>query len=380
MRRIKILHVIDKLAMDGVNPSSCTVLLGDWAETLDPDRFLTSVCTLRDPDPAGRYLEKRNVQVHYLGYGKFSPKNIAGISRLIRQDQIDILHLHGYSAANFGRIASWKNGIPNIVHEHAVLKLQPHQYLADKILSRLTDVAIAVSDNVRDFMVHQRCISASKIRVIGNGINLDRYKNRDGPFIQNKRTELGISQNSKLAGTVTRLREEKGNEHLIRAVPAILKQVPDFELLIIGDGPLRKQLQEMAMKLGVSNAIRFLGFRSDVPDLLPLLDVQVIPSLTEGFPLCLAEAMAAGNAVVATEVGGMKEIGRDEVNVLFVPPGDSVSLAEKIIHVLQDTKLAARISESAKQASYEFSIENCACRLAGVYKELVSKQLNNGSS
>ena len=85
--------------------------------------------------------------------------------------------------------------------------------------------------------------------------------------------------------------------------------------------------------------------------------------------------MAAGNAVVATEVGGMKEIGRNEVNVLFVPPGDSVSLAEKIIQVLQDTKLATRISESAKRTSYEFGIENCACRLAGVYKELVSKQL-----
>lgn len=373
MHKINILHVIDKLSMDGVNPSSCAVLLGDWAETLDPDRFEISVCTLRNPDPAGQYLEKRNVTVHYLGYGKMSPKNIGGISKFLKQGHIDIAHLHGYSAANFGRIAAKINGIPNIVHEHAVLKVLPHQYLADRLLSRFTDAAIAVSGNVMDFMVQKRSIPARNIRVIGNGINLSRYKDFDTSYKQNIITELGIKNGTKIAGTVTRLRKEKGNEYLIKAVPEILKQVPDFVLLIIGDGPLREHLQQMAIHLGVKDSVMFLGFRSDIPELLSLLDVQAIPSLTEGFPLCLAEAMAAGNAIVATEVGGMKEIGRDKITVLFVPPGDSASLANKIIYVLTNTETAARISQSAKNASSEFDINNCTSRLAKLYEELVTR-------
>ena len=212
---IKILHVIDKLSMDGINPSSCTILLGDWAESFDPDRFQIEVCTLRNPDPAGQYLESKNVQVNYLGFGKISPANVVGIVKLLRQGKHDIVHLHGYSAANFGRIASKIVNIPNIVHEHAVLQVQSQQYVADKLLSRLTGTAVAVSKDVKDFMVQKRSVPEHKIRVLSNGINLTKYKTFDDSFTRNKRSELGIRPEQVLAGTVTRLREEKGNEYLI---------------------------------------------------------------------------------------------------------------------------------------------------------------------
>jgi len=370
---IHVLHVIDKLSMDGTNPSSCTVLIGDWFANMDTKHFHMSVCTLRDPDPAGSYLEVRGIKVHYQGYGKISPANIKAISKLITSEQADIVHLHGYSAANFGRIAARLKGIPNIVHEHAVLKVQPHQYIADKLLARFTDVAIAVSGNVKQFMIRSRSIPENKIQIIGNGIQLDKYKEIDDALKQQKRHELGIANNVKIVGTVTRLREEKGNEYLIRALPMMLEQGLNFTLLIIGDGPLRDKLECLVNDLGVEKVVKFLGFRSDVPELLSLFDIQVIPSLTEGFPLCLAEAMASKNAVVASEVGGMNEIGRDGETVLFVPPKNSQAIAEKIIYLLNNDDITEKLSENAVNYSTIFSIKNSVNDLQHVYEELVKR-------
>jgi glycosyltransferase involved in cell wall biosynthesis len=259
------------------------------------------------------------------------------------------------------------------VHEHAVLKVQPHQYIADKLLARLTDVAIAVSGNVKEFMMRSRSVPQHKIRIIGNGIQLDKFKKIDDSLKQEKRHELGIEDNVKIVGTVTRLREEKGNEYLIRALPVMLEQGVDFILLVVGDGPLRDKLECLVNDLGVESVVKFLGFRSDVPELLSLFDIQVIPSLTEGFPLCLAEAMAAENAVVATEVGGMKEIGRDGETVLFVPPKDPQALAEKILYLLKNVDVVTSLSESAVNYSTTFSIENSVKDLQYVYEELIRR-------
>jgi len=368
---IKILHVIDKLSMDGKNPSSCAVLMGDWYESMDHENFEMSVCTLKDPDPAGQYLEDKGISVSYLGYGKISPANISGITRLIDSEKADIVHLHGYSAANFGRVAAKLRKIPNIVHEHAVLKVQPHQYIADKLLSGLTDTAIAVSGNVRDFMIKSRSVPASRVKVIGNGIKLGRFKRLDDTARESKRRELGLPDDSRVLGSITRLREEKGNEYMIRAVALVLEQVQDFTLLIVGDGPLREKLERLVSKLGIEQHVRFLGFRSDVPEFLSLFDIQVIPSLTEGFPLSLAEAMAAGNAVVATEVGGMKEIGRDGETVMFVQPSDPEDIAQKITTLLQDDELARRISNNAFEYSSVFGIEHCVEQLEQEYSRMV---------
>ena len=368
---IKVLHIIDKLSMDGTNPSSCAVLMGDWFANMDSERFHVSVCTLRNPDPAGSYLEERGIKVHYLGFGKISPANITGISKLIESERADIVHLHGYSAANFGRIAARLKGIPNIVHEHAVLKVQPHQYIADKLLARLTDVAIAVSGNVKEFMIRSRSIPQHKIQTIGNGIQLDKYGKVDETLKQKKRHELGIEDDVKIIGTVTRLREEKGNEYLIKALPMMLEQDVNFTLLIVGDGPLRDKLERLVIDLRVGNVVKFLGFRSDVPELLSLFDIQVIPSLTEGFPLCLAEAMASKNAVVATEVGGMKEIGIDGETVSFVPPKDSRAIADKIIYLLNNPEYLSDISENAVRYSKVFGIENSIKCIQQEYEMLV---------
>ena len=368
---INVLHVIDKLSMDGTNPSSCAILLDEWISCLEPDRFNWAVCTLRNPDPAGKLLEKKGVRVYYFGYGKFSFKNITGILNLIEKEKADILHLHGYSAANFGRIAGRRKGIINVVHEHAVLRTLPHQYMADLILRNYTDAGIAVSESVKDFMIASRSIPPKKIRVIWNGINIDKFKKSDHKDIKKKRQELGIPENVHIVGTITRLRKEKGTEYFIKAVPSILGEFSDVYFLIVGDGSLRTQLESLTMELNISDKVRFLGFRNDIVELLSLFDINVIPSLTEGFPLSLVEAMALGNVIVATEVGGMKEIAEDGKNVLFVHPKNPLEIGEKVKLLLRNTKLSETLSISAKLLSKEFSIEKSIDFIDELYLKLL---------
>jgi glycosyltransferase involved in cell wall biosynthesis len=370
---IRVLHVIDKLSMDGVNPSSCTRLLADWAAYLDPRSVQLSVCTLRDPDPAGTYLEQRQIRVHYVGHGALSWRNIPSITTLVREEAATIVHLHGYSAANFGRIVSRRLGVPNIVHEHAVLRVLPHQYVADYVLASRTYAAVAVSDAVRRFMIRGRSIPPDKIRTIANGIDLATFQNVRADHIRRLRAELGLLDDIRIVGTVTRLREEKGNEYLIRAVPRILEEMPNVVILIVGEGPLRSHLQDLATGLGVGHAVRFLGFRSDVADLLGIFDVLAIPSLTEGFPLSLVEGMAAGKGIVATAVGGMPEVGVDGETVVFVPPRKPKELAEGVLKLLNDSNMCARIARNARESSTRFSIQRSAEELLKLYRDVVPR-------
>jgi len=364
--------------MDGINPSSCTILLDQWISCLDKDRFKWEVCTLRNPDPAGRLLEKNGVRVYYFGYGKFSFKNIKGILKIIDKEKIDILHLHGYSAANFGRIAGRKKGIINIVQEHAVLRTLPHQYIADLMLRNYMDAGVAVSRNVKDFMIVSRSIPSEKIRVIWNGIDLDKFKISDQENIQKKRKELEIPENVRIVGTVTRLRKEKGTEYFIKAIPYILREFADVIFLIVGDGSLRSQLEFLARELNISDKVRFLGFRTDVDELLSLLDINVIPSLTEGFPLSLVEAMALGNVIIATQVGGIKEVAEDRENVLFVPPKNPLEISEKVKYLLRNPLLAKKLSTSAIELSKKFSIGKSSEMILDLYIDLMKRKNHAG--
>jgi glycosyltransferase involved in cell wall biosynthesis len=369
---IRVLHVNDKLSMDGINPSSCAILLCEWIQHLNRDRFRATVCTLRESDPGGELLQQHGITVHYFGFGKYSFQNIKGIVSLIEKENADIVHLHGYSSANFGRIAARKKGIFNIVHEHAVLSVLPHQYAADLLLRYYTDAAVAVSGSVKDFMIKGRSIPASKISIISNGIRLDKFQKCGQATLHKKRLELGIPEGFWVIGTVTRLRKEKGNEYFIRAIPSLLQEFSNLYFIIVGDGPLRGSLEALARDLNVSTHVRFLGFRKDVAELMSMFDINVIPSLSEGFPLSLVEAMSVGNAIVATKVGGMNEIARDEETVVFVRPRSPSEISRTVASLLVNPDQATKLSMAARQASKRFSIEASAASLRQLYVRLLN--------
>ncbi len=359
--------------MDGVNPSSPAILLKDWIPHLKLQGVESSVLSLKPRDPAGEWLSAQGVQVFFLGHGKISWKNVVGITRVIKESAAQIAHLHGYSSANFGRLAARQCGIKSIVHEHAVLPILPHQFLADMLLKNSTDAAVAVSGNVREFMIRGRRIPPDKIRVIGNGIRVVDYQRNDPSNIAKKKIELRIPEEYEVVGTVARLRKEKGVEYFLRAIPAVVAVRPNVMFVIVGEGELRASLEDLVKTLEISRHVMFLGFRSDVPALLSLFDVNVIPSLTEGFPLSLVEAMAAGNPIVASEVGGMREIAKHGESLLFVPPQNPTRLSESILHLLTDIDMATRISQEAQRHSVRFDVNSSTDALSKLYKELVAE-------
>ena len=370
-KKLNILQVIDKFSMDGVNPSSCTGLLADWALRMDPDRFRNFLCGIKRPEPAGLWLEKKGMEVFFLSKGKYSPAAVPAMMRLIDAHRIDILHLHGYSSANFGRIAARLKGIPAVVHEHAIMDILPHQYLMDFALRGMTDAAVAVSEAVKRFMVRGRCVPPEKVTIIPNGINLSRFSPADPQAIMDKRKELKIPEGSPIVGVVTRFREEKGNRYFIECAPHVQKIFPDARFVIVGDGPLRGELESLSQHLGTSESVLFTGFVPDVPLMLSLFDIAVIPSLTEGCPLALMEAMAVGKTIVATRVGGIREIARDGYDALLVPPADPVQLADRIVHLLKHRDLTVQLAARAKETGKRYSVENNVRSLEAIYLDLI---------
>lgn len=368
---IRILHVIDKLSMDGVNPSSCSRLFVEWIPRHAPEQFQVQVASLRPPDTAGEFLQRRGIRVHYITKGKFSPKNIAAIAALARDGKFDLLHLHGYSSANFGRLAARKLGIPAIVHEHAILRVLPHQFVIDRLLRGKTDVAIGVSNAVKAFMIRGRSIPEAKIRVIWNGVQLQNFRNVAKEKIDAFRQNLGVDAKARLIGSVTRLREEKGNRFLIEAFARLREKYPETRLVLIGDGPLKSALEQQAKEQGDGDRVIFTGFVPEIAPALAAFDVVAVPSLREGFGLVLVEAMACGKPVVASAVGGMLEVAEDGVSALLVPPADAAALAGAIDSCLADAEFAAALGRRAQEASEKFSIEANVSALEKLYAELV---------
>lgn len=369
---IHVLHVIDKLSMDGKNPSSCTVLFGGWAPYLRSVGCDIEVLSLSNDREIAPYLIEREIPTSFVQSSKLSLANIAEIARTIKDRHFDLIHLHGYGAAHFGRLASRRCGVPNVVHEHAVLKVKPQHYMVDRLLRNKTDVAVAVSNYVKQFMIKGRCIPSNRIRIIGNGVDLSRFRAADEQQLAKVRQSLGIEQRTPLIGTVTRFRTEKGNEYLIKAFALISHRYRHAQLVIVGDGPDREALKTLARKLDVHKSIHWLGFRSDVEKIMPIFDIHVIPSLSEGYPLALAEGMAVGNAMVVTEVGGMREIGTDRQNVLFVREKDAEGIANSCLELLEDTSLAKDIARNGAATAQGMSIDASAAKLRALYGELMS--------
>ncbi|MCB1069703.1 MAG: glycosyltransferase family 4 protein [Verrucomicrobia bacterium] len=372
MNRRTLLFTIDKLSMDGEHPSSIVLNLLDGIHPIREEGFDVVVVDLRPEEKAGQVLVDAGIPVRYLGKGIFSPSILPALMRVVRQENADLLHCHGYNAANFGRLAGYLTGKPVVIHEHAVLAVKPHQFLADKLLSRLTTCGVAISEAVREFMIRGRSVPEDRITIVHNGIQLDRYRRRPEPDIRAGREKLGIDPGALVIGTLTRLREEKGNRTLIAAMPAILARHPGAMLVIGGDGPERAALEQQVRELGIANRVLFAGFVKAGADLLTLFDLMAIPSLSEGLSYAGAEAMACGVPVVASDVGGLPELLDRGTCGVLVPPGDAGALAAAIADLLSDPARIETLRAAGLKRAEAFSIETYAKHLCSVYRRALA--------
>lgn len=372
---VSVLHVCDKFGVAGSSIHGVSRLFSWWFPRYDAARFQVSLCGLKRPEPASELLGQQGIPVHHLGRSRFDPRILSDLVTLARQREAKILHVHGYAAADFGRLAARRVGAALVLHEHfADPKMPAYQGWADRLLAPLTDRAIAVSGSTRDFLIRERHVPAKKVHLIWNGAPLEEFAPVAPEKAQALRAQLGIPPDALVVGTVGRLNEQKGHRYLVQAAAQVLARLPSARFLVVGDGDLLGELRQLAAALGIADRVVFAGHRADVPAVLGALDVFCISSVYEGTPLALFEAMAARKAIVSTAVDGCREVLEDRGSGLLVSPRDPAALAQALIEVLSRADLRESLARSAQAASSRYDIRTCVTRMESLYDEVLAEK------
>jgi glycosyltransferase involved in cell wall biosynthesis len=347
-------------------------LFGWMIPRFDSERYNVSLVSLRKKDLSEETLESLGVDITYLHRSKFDPATLPALLKVIDRKKIDILHLHGYGATTFGRLAGAMRRLPTIVHEHANLTDTPwFQKIADSALEPVTDIAIAVSQSTADFVVHARRIPAAKVKVVYLGVPLEEFSRpRAESEIRAAREELGIAPGDFAIGTVTRLHDSKGNSYLVDAARLVLNERPHARFFIVGEGPLRDPLEQQARALNLADRFVFAGFAKDVARVVSAFDLSVFPSLWEGTPLTVFEALAMGTAIVATDADGLVDVLTDERDAIIVSKRDARALARGLIRVIDEPQTRERIRAAAFETGKQYDITAFVRKMERLYEIL----------
>ncbi len=338
----------------------------------DPARYRVSLVSLRRRDVSEETLESLGIDITYLEKSRFDPTTLPALLEVIDRQQIDILHLHGYGATTFGRLAGAWRRLPVVLHEHANLTSTPwFQRVADRLLEPYTDVAIAVSESTADFVRTARLVRPERVKVVYLGAPLAEFAAPQAPeTIAAARREFGVAPDEVLVGTVTRLHESKGNQYLVEAARRVVDARPRVRFLLFGEGPLRPSLEARAAELGLGDRFLFGGFVKDVARALWMFDVSVFPSLWEGTPLTVFEALAAGRPIVATDADGLVDVLAHERDALIVPRRDARALADALVRVIDDADLRTRLSAHARETARQYDITAFVRKMERLYDVL----------
>ncbi len=288
--------------------------------------------------------------------------------RLLRQLKPAIIHTHGGTAGFTGRVASL--GIPRrkAVHTyhglhylHDLTSVRNKVFrLVDGILLHVTDRIVCVAQSDVDLGIRRGVADKAKTVLIRNGIDTEAFQHNRGERIRKT-----------VIGTVGRLHIQKGHTVLLKAFAAVVKAGRELELRIIGEGELAETLGAEARQLGIADLVDFRGAKQDISTELAEMDVFALPSLWEGLPLALLEAMAAGVPIVATSVDGVREVVTDAQDALLVPPSDVGLLAGAIQRLVEDKALAEKLAASAlSRVRRDFSVDRMVGQTESVYEEL----------
>lgn len=309
--------------------------------------------------------------------GTKTPRTVAAVEAAIRSHRPDLIHVHGRRAALAARLAlrRLRQGIPLVYTVHGYPasafpgSLQPW---LERSLRLPGERYITVSAGLREHVIRFWRLPPERVHLVYNGVAGLPEAGPTGPAAgpDGLRQELGLAGRVPLLGSVGRLVPEKGYDLLLRALALLSPHPQDLRLVLIGDGPSRIVLNNLARQLGVADRVYWLGHREDVPNLLPSLDLYIQPSRREGLGLAVLEAQAAGRPVIATNVGGLRELVRHGLTGWLVPEPSPEQLAAGIGRVLADPVLAGRLAEGGRrQATHApFTAEAMLAGTVAVYE------------
>ena len=376
--RIRVMLGITDLDVGGAE--KC---LSELACRVDPARFRLSVVSLaprpRREDRLVRKIAEREIPILFLDCRtlKDLPKALIHWSKWIRDQRPDVLQTFLFHANFLGRIAGRLAGVPVVISAIRVAERFAKWHLwLDALTSGWVDRYVCVSNSTADFSVTRGLLPPGKIIVIPNGVDVgsdcrrDRMARRSGETLDGGREE--VLGNGRRVTFVGRLVPQKGVDVLLQSAATWLPLFPDAVLQIVGDGPQKPRLTNLAVRLGIDGRVVWLGYRSDVPSILRATDLFVLPSRWEGMPNALLEAMAAGCPVVASDVEGVAETLGDQCREQLVPPGDPAALSRAVVRMLSDPGHAAELgNRNLRRATEHFRWDRVANRYEDLWEDLL---------
>jgi len=374
---VEIVHVVENLDRGGLERTVVDLI----ASQRDAGHECRVICLFK-LGLLARELLANGVRVD--ACGKRPGLDLRALRRaraLIRQSPDAVIHTHNAMAHYYAVLASV--GLPvkcRINTRHGMggrIRSGRQEWLYRQSL-RGTDYAVAVCEAARQRFAADGMRPRRALLSVPNGIRLERFRPADDVARQSLVAELGLPTGSRIIGTVGRLQPVKDHALLLRAFAKVRVQVPEAALVIVGDGPLRAALEAQAEQAGLSDAVRFMGDRHDVPRLLTGMEVFALTSTSEGYSVALLEACASSLPIVATDVGGNREIVRHGVNGRLVPSGDAAAIATALIALLRGGEHAAAMGRAGYAwAQAEASFRTMAERYHGLYD--VSSDLSSAA-
>jgi glycosyltransferase involved in cell wall biosynthesis len=377
--KIRVLQIVTRLAVRGVPYHVLNLAAG-----LDKRRYETAVLAGRSDPGEGSLLEdarSRGIAVIELPLlqRQIDPmtdvRAFAAVYRLLRSGRYHLVHTHISKAGFIGRLAARCAGVPVVVHTYHGWAQEVHDESAagrvllacEKLAARASDAVIAVSDSVVEDALANGIGTRPLYSVVPNGIDLTRFQRSEVP------SDPSVLEGKPLVGAVGSMTSEKGFEVLLDAMVEVKRGFPHARLFVIGDGPLRADLENQAGRLELGETVKFLGRVEDVRSWLYAFDIVVQPSLREGQGLALLEAMAAGCPVIASRVGGIPDFVEDHETGLLIPPGDSGALAGAICQLAGDEKRRQALARSGRErVRSSYSLERMIGGVETLYESLLA--------
>jgi len=354
----KILYTIENIYFGGGERAFAQIING-----LDKEKYEAYVACL----PCGEFTEriKRSAKIVPFDLrNRFDFTKIFQLVKIIKQKNIEIIHSQGGRADFFARVAARLASVPAVVSTIAmpvegfdVGSIKKIIYIVlDRFSERFVDRYIVVSEALRKRLIEKHKIPSKKIVKIYNGVEIDSDARCLMPDVRKKiMQEFMIPENVMLAGTIGRLVWQKGLLYFIQAIKEINARwkMQDVKYLIVGEGKERNNLEQKIKNLGLDDKVIFTGFCSDIKEILYSLDVFVLPSIREGQPIALLEAMAMETPIVATDIEGVNETIVDGITGILVPPKNPSALAEAIVCLLKDKKKAQEMGQAGRMVVEE---------------------------
>jgi len=369
---VKVCHILDSLNIGGLEKIAIDIIL-------NLKGYDHQVWCLKEKGELAAELVAKGIPVREFNFtGGLSIVSISRLVKELKKEHFTAIHCHGLFPSIWARVAAILAGIPvRIVHCHSTYYgLWFKERIKLRWLSYYTTAIITVSEAVKKSLTEYIGISASRITVVYNGLEdiaVQKIDNRD-----KVRVMLGLAPDDFVICCLGRLVQMKGHRYLIEALSEVRKRQVRCKCLIIGDGPEKQKIEQQVKAMGLDDAVKLLGARRDIPELLSAVDLAVVPSiLKEGLPLVLVEASVMSLPLVATDIGGSPEIVKDGLNGFIVEPKDAQALAEKIIYLIEHPGVCREMGQQARgiwQAKFKKT------DMLGKIEKIYSSALNNFAS